>query len=172
MAEFFSSLTQIRQGQPVAPDVVERARQHCRGGHVVRNLGELYEWMCAQNPETPYFDNRIAAGQYPTALAAFVTSSRWDAWKKHAVYALHGEVYLRRLQSAKTMMPPESFRDHVAGASMHKANGYAHMARAAAAQGLAELTLPTWDAPRALGEISAQAVADLCVTCTLRSEKY
>ena len=55
---------------------------------------------------------------------------------------------------------------------MHRANGYAHMARAAGAQGLAELTLPTWDAPRTLGEISAQAVADLRVACTLRSEKY
>ena len=46
------------------------------------------------------------------------------------------------------------------------------MARAAATQGLAEITLPTWDAPRTLGEISAQAVADLRVACTLRSEKY
>ena len=55
---------------------------------------------------------------------------------------------------------------------MHRANGYAHMARAAGAQGLAELTLPTWDAPRTLGGISAQAVADLRVACTLRSEKY
>ena len=35
-----------------------------------------------------------------------------------------------------------------------------------------EITLPTWDAPRTLGEISAQAVADLRVACTLRSEKY
>ena len=172
MAEFFSSLTQFRQGQPVPPDVVERARKHCQGGHVVRNLGDLYAWMRAQNPEMPYFDNRIASGQYPTALAAFVTSSSWDAWKKHAVYALHGELYLQRLQSAKSMMRPETYRDNFAGASMHKANGYAHMARAAATQGLAEITLPTWDTPRTLGEISAQAVADLRVACTLRSEKY
>ena len=172
MAEFFSSLTQLRQGQPVASDVIERARKHCQGGRVVRDLCELYEWMRAQNPEMPYFDNRIASGQYPTALAAFVTSSSWDAWMKHAVYALHGEMYLQRLQCAKSMMRPETYRDHVAGASMHRANGYAHMARAAGAQGLAELTLPTWDAPRTLGVISAQAVADLRVACTLRSEKY
>ena len=55
---------------------------------------------------------------------------------------------------------------------MHKANGYAHMARAAGAQGLTELILPTWEAPRFLAEISARAVADLRVVCTLRSEKY
>ena len=172
MAEFFNSLTQLRNGQQVAPDVVERARQHCQGGRVVRNLGELYDWMSIQNPEMPYFDTRIAVGTYPTSLAAFVTSCTWDAWKKHAVYALHGEMYLHRLKKAKSVMRPETYRDHVAGASMHKANGYAHMARAAGAQGLTELVLPTWETPRSLGDISAQAVADLRVTCTLRSEKY
>jgi hypothetical protein len=172
MAEFFGSLTQLRNGQQVAPDVVERARRHCQGGRVVRNLGELFDWMSVQNPEMPYFDTRIAVGQYPISLAAFVTSCTWEPWKKHAVYALHGEMYLQRLKSAKSMMRPETYRDHVAGASMHKANGYAHMARAAGARGLTELVLPTWEAPRALGDIAAQAVADLRVTCTLRSEKY
>ena len=172
MAEFFSSLTQIRQGQAVAPDVVERARQHCNGGRLVRNLDELYDWMRAQNPELPYFDTRIAVGQYPISLAAFVTSCKWEPWKRHAVYAPHGELYLHRLKGAKSMMRPETYRDHFAGASVHKANGYAHMARAAHVQGLADLTIPTWDVPRALGAISAQAVADLRVACTLRSEKY
>ena len=172
MAEFFGSLIQLRSGQQVAPDVVKRARQHCQGGRVVRNLGELYDWMNVQNPEMPYFDTRIAVGQYPISLAAFVTSCTWEPWKKHAVYALHGELYLQRLKTAKSMMRPETYRDHFAGASMHKANGYAHMARAAGAQGLTELVLPTWEAPRSLGDISARAVADLRVTCTLRSEKY
>ena len=98
---------------------------------MVRNLSELYGWMCEQNPEVPVFDGRIADGRYPIALAAFVTSSSWDEWKKHAVYALHGKIYLKRLQSAKPTMRPETYRDHFAGASMHRANGYAHMASAA-----------------------------------------
>jgi hypothetical protein len=88
------------------------------------------------------------------------------------VYALHGEIYLQRLASAKAAMQPDAYRDHVAGASMHKANGYAHMARCAHARGLTELGLPSWGEPRALTLVSAQAVADLRLACTLRSEKY
>lgn len=172
MAEFFASLTKLRNGEEVTPDVVQRAKRHCQGGRVVRNLGELYEWMLAQNPEMPFFDTRIATGQYPMSLAAFVTSCSWEAWKKHAVYALHGEIYLKRLHVAKSMMQPDTYRDNVAGANMHKANGYAHMAREAASQGMTELVLPSWDAPQTLVDISARAVADLRITCSLRSEKY
>lgn len=172
MSEFFSSLTQLRMDAQLSPDVVQRARQHCQGGRVVRNLSELYDWILSQNPETPYFDTRIAVGQYPLALAAFVTSCNWEPWKRHAVYALHGEVYLSRLRNAKPMMPAEQYRDHFAGASMHRANGFAHMARCAKAEGMVELIIPAWSVPRSLGDIAAQAVADMRTSCSLRSEKY
>jgi len=172
MSEFFNSLTQLRQGGNLSQDIVRRAQQHCEGGKVVRNLAELYDWMVVQNPEVPYFDTRIAAGRYPVALAAFVTSCHWEPWKKHAVYALHGEVYLSRLQSAKSIMPPDQYRDNLAGALMHRANGSSHMARCAKVAGITELHIPAWSAPKSLADIAAQAVADMRTSCSLRSTKY
>lgn len=172
MAEFFQSLSHLRQSQPISAEVVRRAAEHCRGGTLVRNLDELYAWMLDQNPETPFFLASIATGKYPTSLAAFVTSCSWEDWKKHAVYAMHGEIYLQRLEAVKSVTPGDIYRDHMAGASMHRANGYAHMARAARAQGLAEISLPCWPEPRELTRLSAQAVADLRLSCTLRSDKY
>lgn len=136
------------------------------------NLDELYQWMLAQNPEMPFFDKRIAVGAYPAALAAFVTSLSWEKWKAHAVYALHGEVYLARLKTAKPTMDQNSYRDNIAGASMHRANGLMHMVRCAESAGLAQVHIPCWDAPRNLEDIAAQAVADMRTACTLRSEKY
>jgi hypothetical protein len=170
--EFFGSLSQLRQGARLSADVVQRAREHCRGGKVVRNLAELYDWMISQNPETPHFDNRIATGRYPIGLAAFVTSCRWEEWKKHAVYALHGEVYLSRLRIAKPTMPSDQYRDNFAGASMHRANGLMHMARCAKAEGMAVLIIPIWSEPRSLADVAALAVADMRTSCSLRSEKY
>merc|ERR1712070_1370037 len=85
---------------------------------------------------------------------------------------MHGEVYLARLKTAKSEMEQKSYRDHVAGASMHRANGQMHMVRCAAATGLVQLEIPCWDAPRSLIDIATQAVADMRTACTLRSEKY
>lgn len=138
----------------------------------MKDLDGLYLWMLEQNPEVPYFDTRISVGSYPAALAAFVTACPWDEWKVHAVYALHGEVYLARLKTAKPFMDQKSYRDNVAGASNHRANGCIHMVRCAAADGLTELTIPCWDAPRPLAVIAMQAVTDMRTACTLRSEKY
>merc|ERR1711865_411342 len=104
--------------------------------------------------------------------AAFVTSCSWDKWKVHAVYALHGEVYLARLKTAKPTMDQKSYRDNFAGASMHRANGLMHMVRCAAPAGLEQLDIPCWDDPRPLEDIAMQAVADMRTACTLRSEKY
>lgn len=172
MSEFFGSLTTLRSGTQPSLDAVQRAKRHCEGGQAVANLNELYRWMLELNPEMPFFDTRIAVGAYPAALAAFVTSCPWDEWKRHAVYALHGDIYLARLKAAKSMMDQKSYRDNFAGASMHRANGLMHMARSAPAVGLEELEIPCWDAPRPLEDIAAQAVADMRTACTLRSEKY
>jgi hypothetical protein len=128
--------------------------------------------MLAQNPEKPFFDQRIAVGAYPTALAAFVGSCMWMKWKRHAVYALHGDIYLSRLRTAKATMDQKSYRDNFAGASNHRANGLMHMVRCAKADGLEQLELPGWDCPRPLVDIANQAVADMRTACTLRSEKY
>jgi len=170
--EFFAALTKLRQGETLPPDVVQRARRHCQGGYTVATIDELYRWMLEQNPEMPFFDAGISVGKYPATLAAFVTHCSWNAWEKHAVYALHGEIYLLRLKSSKPLMSSEQYRDHFAGASMHRANGFAHMARCAKEVGLTELFIPAWDGPRPLADISSQAVADLRTSCTLRSEKY
>jgi hypothetical protein len=138
----------------------------------MRNLNELYQWMVRLNPETPSFDDKISEGAYPACLAAFVASNCWEPWKMHAVYTLHGEVYLANLKAAKSQMDQKSYRDHFAGASMHRANGAMHMVRCAAAKGFVQLEIPCWDAPRALTDIATQAVADMRTVCTLRSEKY
>ena len=172
MAEFFSALSVIRSGEHISPEVRQRAKDHCKGGRRVSNLRDLYQWMLDQNPELPFFDVKISAGAYPAALAAFVASSSWEHWKMHAVYAMHGEIYLARLRTAKPEMDQKSYRDHFAGASMHRANGCAHMVRCAAEHGLAQLEIPCWDAARPLKDVAALAVADMRTACTLRSEKY
>jgi len=138
----------------------------------VSNLSELYQWMLGQNPDKPSFDTRISVGAYPAALAAFVTSCSWQKWKLHAVYALHGDIYLARLKTAKSTMDQKSYRDNMAGASMHRANGLMHMVRCAESAGLGQLHIPCWETPRSLEAIAAQSVADMRTACTLRSEKY
>jgi len=138
----------------------------------VADLFELYQWMKEQNPESPTFDSRISVGTYPAALAAFVTACSWSAWMVHAVYALHGDLYLARVRQAKSNMDQKSYRDNTAGASMHRANGLTHMVRCAKTDGLRELKIPCWDAPRSLIDIALLAVADMRTACTLRSEKY
>lgn len=46
------------------------------------------------------------------------------------------------------------------------------MVQCAAVKGLVQLEIPCWDAPRTLTDIATQAVADMRIACTLRSEKY
>jgi len=172
IAKLYGSLSVLRSGQQLSADRVQLARDHCRGGYLVADLPGLYQWMLDQNPELPFFDHNIADGAYPAGLAAFVTSSGWEPWKLHAVYAMHGEIYLARLKSAKSEMDQKTYRDHFAGASMHRANGCIHMARCAAEEGLEQAEIPCWHAPRTLMDIAALAVADMRTACTLRSEKY
>ena len=162
----------MRSGKQLSPDAVQRARTQCTGGDLVRDLKELHRWMVTQNPEMPFFDTKISEGVYPACLAAFVASNCWEPWKMHSVYAMHGEVYLARLKTAKPQMEQKSYRDHFAGASMHRANGAMHMVRCAAVKGLVQLEIPCWDAPQTLIDIATQAVADMRTACTLRSEKY
>merc|ERR1719240_965711 len=162
----------MRTGQQLSPDTIQRAKDACRGGHRVSDLRDLYLWMLSENPDTPAFDSKISQGVYPAALAAFVASNCWEPWKMHAVYAMHGEIYLARLKTAKPTMDQKSYRDHFAGASMHRANGQMHMVRCAAATGIQQLQIPCWDDSRTLVDIATQAVADMRTACTLRSEKY
>jgi hypothetical protein len=172
MAQFFPALSALRKGNELSPDVMQRAKEHCKGGQKVANPEELYQWMLNENPEMPFFDTRIAVGAYPAALAAFVAHCTWEKWQVHAVYAMHGEIYLARLKTAKPMMDQKSYRDHFAGASMHRANGLIHMVRCGAASCHEQLLIPGWDAPRSLEDIAVQGVDDMRTACTLRSEKY
>lgn len=153
--------------------MVRRARDHCRGGDKITDLLVLWRWMEEKFPEAPFFDAAIATGDYPISLAAFVLSCGWKEWQKHAVWALHGELFVNRLKSSKDGTPEEMYRDNLAGALMHKANGLMHMCRCAQAEGLSEISLPCWGAAaRPVCEIAALAVNDLRQTCTLRSMKY
>jgi len=172
MAEFFGSVTMLRSGIQLSPDAVQRAMDHCKGGRPVANLSELHLWMLEQNPDSGFFDTRISVGSYPAALAAFVTSCCWDKWKVHAVWALHGDLYLTRLKTAKPYMEKNTYRDNLAGASNHRAVGLIHMVRCALAEGLTELEIPCWDAPLPLIDIAVLAVSDMRTACMLRSEKY
>lgn len=172
MAEFFGPLSQMRNGTSPAQDVVHRAKEHCRNGHPVRNLKDLWEWMQEKIPETPEFSLKLAGGKHPEGLAAFVVASVWDEWKKHAVWALHGELYMRRLQFSRAALKPDQYQNNLAGALMHRANGFMHATKCAKAVGLTELPLPFWDEPRPLEVVARQAVADMRQSCSLRSEKY
>merc|ERR1712137_190601 len=119
-----------------------------------------------------FFDATIGEGAYPKSLGAFLVSCDWLEWKKHAIWTLHGDLYIKRLQSTKDGMPEGMFRDHLAGALMHRANGLTHMARCGKSMGQEQFELPCWDAPRAILDIAVSAVHDLRQACTLRSAKY
>jgi len=168
----FAAIGQTRHGERVPDEVVRRAHSECKGGDRVRSLNELHVWMVKKFPETPFFDAAIAEGAYPNALAAFFVSCGWVEWEKHAIWALHGEVYISRLKHAKDSLSEDVHRDHMAGALMHRANGLTHMARCGQLSNLDQMQLPCWDAPKPLVDIAALAVHDLRQSCSLRSLKY
>lgn len=169
---FFFSLTSLRKDADVSADVVKAAQVQCGGGSVVCDLSDVHRFMTTRFPESSVFNHLIADGEYAKSLAAFVVGCTWPEWQKHAVYALHGEVYHCRVFAAKLSISKDKFRDHVAGALMHRANGSAHMAKNAFKLGKTTVELPCWPFPRALADVAKQAVDDMRRACTLRSEKY
>jgi len=169
---FFSSLTSRRQEVEVPAGVVQAAQMQCFGGLVVKDLHDVHRFMTTRFPKSPVFNHLIADGDYAKSLAAFVVGCTWPEWQTHAVYALHGEVYHGRVHAAKLSLSQDKFRDHVAGALMHRANGFAHMAKHAFKIQKTSVELPCWPEPRPLADVSKQAVDDLRRACTLRSEKY
>jgi len=129
--------------------------------------------MVKRFPESRAFNPRIAEGDHPANLAAFVLSlTKWLEWRKHAVWALHGEVFIAHLKSAKESLAEEKYQDNYAGALMHRANGMAHMARHAARVGEQSIQLPCWREAKTVVQMAAEAVMDLRQSCTLRSAKY
>jgi len=172
MAEIFGAVRQLREGGTISQATKQRARDLCAGGKKIRNLNELHSWMNEQFPDVPFFDATIGEGEYPKSLAAFLVSCDWLEWKKHAIWTLHGDLYIKRLQTTKDGMPEDMFRDHLAGALMHRANGLTHMARCGKSMGQDQFELPCWDTPRTVLDIAANAVHDIRQACTLRSAKY
>jgi hypothetical protein len=173
-AEFFKHLAGLREGDAPGIDVVQRARAHCRGGAKIRDLDHLWSWMNGRFPESAFFDFSLAAGAYPTSLAAFVIGCGWRAREKHAVWMLHGELFTARLKAAKNAIADEDvFRDNLAGALMHRANGAMHVCRTSKADGIESISLPSWvGEERQLSDVATAAVKDLRQTCALRSQKY
>lgn len=170
--KFFKPVAEMRTGVGPSKEIVREAEAFCKGGTVIQTLFELWTWMQLVNPEVSFFRAELAQGAYPEALAAFVVSSRWIASMKHAVWALHGELFIRRLVVARDSMTDDSYRDNYAGALNHRATGLAHMVKCAKIEGQSVVQLPCWDQPRPLASAAAQAVTDARQACTLRSEKY
>ncbi len=173
MSDYFRALTDMRQSRSVNQLVVDGAKSHCVGGTRIADLQTLWPWMTAAFPLTPFFDASLSSGNYPKNLAAFVVACEWPEWQKHAVWLLHGEMCLSRLRFAKDCMTEDMFKDNVAGALMHRANGLMHTARCALDAGLQEkVRLPCWDEPRSLEDLALLAVSDMRQSCSLRSAKY
>lgn len=139
----------------------------------VTNLQELYAWMYSKRAVTDVgIDSGIAQGRYPKLLAAFVVWCNWLDWQQHAVYVLHGRIYLRKLRAARATMTETKYRDHYAGALAHRAVGLMHVARCALASGLEAVSLPGWkNVAWGVGDIAAQAVQDMRISHDLRSKK-
>merc|ERR1712137_1423167 len=169
---FFASLTTMRKGGEISQETVDQAVGRLQSGKQVGSLEEFNVFLQRKFPRRPEFNMKIGQGRHPEGLAAFVVAVQWPDWQKHAVWSLHGNLYVDRLNFAKASLPPDKYRDNMAGALMHRANGNAHVAKNAKFAGLSEVHLPSWSGPRSLEEIASSAVADLRQTCTLRTMKY
>jgi len=169
---FFASLTNMRKGGEISQETVDQAVDRLQTGKQVGSLEEFHAFLQKKFPARPTFNVKLAQGRHPEGLAAFVVAVQWPNWQKHGLWSLHGDLYVDRLDFAKASLPAEKYRDNLAGALMHRANGNAHLAKHAKLAGLSEVQLPCWSAPRGLVDVASSAVADLRQACTLRSMKY
>merc|ERR1719331_145692 len=87
----------------------------------------------------------MSEGDFPKHLAAFKVSvsGAWSPIDQHGIYAVFGNHLCIRLNEAKgSFTTTERFRDQLAGAKQHYANGLMYCVQEAQKKGLKELRLP------------------------------
>ena len=142
---FFTDLTTLRRQGVVGEDRVEAARKACRGGHPIGDLAQLANYMEDRFPKgLGYFDSSISEGEFPKAIAAFQVSvcGKWSRIDQHGIYYVFGNHLCQRVQEAKeAFASKEKYRDQLAGAKQHYANGLMYCVREAHGAGDAVLRL-------------------------------
>lgn len=195
----FANLVAHRQNganEPPPQDVVRFSRgelalarwQHAQNGRLEferfredASPRKLYQLMCNavwhQGPE----DRQIAFlahGMYPEFLAHFAMACTWSNLWRHALWALHGHIYLDTLKLERDLehfvLTAASYRDNLAGALNHFSVGLMHMVRCARQSPFRQrqsLRLPCWEEPLPLQDIAALAVQSMRHCLALRQEK-
>jgi len=175
---FYSDLTELRREGKLSQDRVQAAKTACRGGYPIRNLSHLATYLCDRFPvEMPYFDSSMSEGDFPRSLAAFKVSvyGSWSKIEQHGIYVVFGNHLCKCVNQAKGSFTDNGkFRDQLAGAKQHYANGLMHCVKEAKDQGLQELRLPCQDFedPVPLLKAAQLAVQAQRVAASLRAEKY
>lgn len=172
---FFADLTLLRSTGTLEKTRVEEARKACAGGTVIGNLQEFKEYLDRTFPPMFYFEASLTSSSgFPDKLSKFFVSvtGRWTPANQHGLYATFGAVVLDRLRTSKESMPKEKYRDELAGAYQHYANGLAWAAKSQAPDKDSTLDFPCFDKPLTALEVAQEAVRTQRIACTLRSEKY
>jgi len=173
---FFQGLTALRNGS-VSEDVVRQALEATRHGRLIANLVAFDTWLQERFPDSePFFNYEITSQEgFPRHLVPFVLSLTQSDWSKvdiHGVYAVYGKRVLDLLSKNEARMQKETYRDELAGAYQHYANGLMHAAKEALEPStLIDFPCFTggpWSALR----VAQEAVRVQSQSCNLRSEKY
>lgn len=175
---FFGDLTKLRREGSLPLDRVEAAREACRGGRPIRDLPHLATYLDERFPKrSGPFNTTMSEGEFPKSIAAFQVSvhGRWSAVDVHGIYAVLGShLCLRVLEAKESFRMKEHFRDQLAGAKQHYANGLMFCVREAKKEGREEVRLPrqVFAEPVPLLKAAQEAVQAQRVAASLRAEKY
>lgn len=174
MAKFFNDLGAIRKGAEVSEERVRAAKDSCRNGTPVNSLTELMHFLEERFPsDMPYFASSISESNgFAPKLAAFNVSlaRSWSKDQTIGIYAVYGKHILKMLENARSSMEPTKYRDELAGANQHYANGLWPLGRILCAETL--VRLPCFAEAVTVLFAVQEGVKAQRTACSLRAQKY
>jgi hypothetical protein len=119
----------------------------------------------------------MSEGEFPKCLAAFQVSvyGSWTKIQQHSIYVVFGNHMCNRVEEARdSFLTEQKFRDQLAGAKQHYANGLMYCVKEAREEGLEELRFPpqVFKEPVPLLKAAQMALQAQRVATSLRAEKY
>merc|ERR1719387_1751991 len=119
----------------------------------------------------------MSEDEFPKSIAAFQVSvhGRWSPVDVHGIYAVLGNhLCLRVMEAKESFATKEKFRDQLAGAKQHYANGLMYCVKVAKQDGLEKLSFPRQVFEEEIPLLTAAqlAVQAQRVSASLRAEKY
>lgn len=175
---FFGDLTELRKagGAAISDARIRAAREATRGGRKVSNLSEFLDFLEERFPSgLGFFDTSMSEGEFPKGIAAFIVSvtGKWSAVDQHGVYIVLGDFIVKRIKEAKASFESEAkYRDQLAGAMQHLANGLMHAAQEAHRAGMVTFQMPCF-IERLTPKVAAEnALNTQRQAASLRAQKY